>query len=106
MCIAHDIPAAGHLSVAKTKARLQRHFYWPGIFNDVKKFCRTCDVCQRLGKGISPSVAPLHLLPVESEPFCQIAIDIIGHCHSVRIVAVDLFSLSWTYVHTILKLYR
>ena len=76
--IAHDIPAAGHLGVAKTKARLQRHFYWPGISSDVKEFCRTCNVCQRLGKGISPSVAPLHSLPVVSEPFCQNAIDIIG----------------------------
>jgi len=78
MYIAHDIPAAGHLGVAKTKARLQRHFYWPGISNNVKEFCRTCDVCQRLGKGTSPSVAPLHSLPVVSEPFCQNAIDIIG----------------------------
>ena len=76
--IAHDIPAAGHLAVAKTKTRLQRHFYWPCISNDVKKFCRACDVCQRLGKSTLPSVAPLYSLPVVSEPFCQIAIDIIG----------------------------
>ena len=82
--IAHDMPAAGHLGIAKTKARLQRHFYWPGISSDVKDFCRTCDVCQRLGKGNSPSVAPLHSLPVVSEPFCQIAIDIIGPLPSCK----------------------
>jgi len=28
--IAHAIPPAGYLGVAKTKARLVRHFYWPG----------------------------------------------------------------------------
>jgi len=44
----------------------------------VKDFCRTCDVCQRLGKGTSPTVAPLHSLPLVTEPFCEIAIDIIG----------------------------
>ena len=76
--IAHAIPAAGHLGVAKTKARLQRHFYWPGISRDVKEFCRTCDICQRLGKGSSPAFAPLHSIPLVSEPFCQIAIDIVG----------------------------
>ena len=75
---AHEIPAAAHLGVAKTTARLQRHFYWPGITSDVKKFCRTCDVCQRLGKGGPSAVAPLHSLPLVSEPFSQVAIDIIG----------------------------
>ena len=60
--IAHEIPAAAHLGVAKTTARLQRHFYWPGITSDVKQFCRTCDMCQRLGKGGSPAVAPLQSL--------------------------------------------
>jgi len=76
--IAHEIPAAAHLGVAKTTARLQRHFYWPGITSDVKQFCRTCDICQRLGKGGPSAVAPLHSLPLVSEPFCQVAIDIIG----------------------------
>jgi len=76
--IAHDIPAAGHLGVAKTKDRLLRHFYWPSISRDTKDFCRSCDVCQRLGKGASSSPAPLHSLPLVSEPFCQIAIDIVG----------------------------
>jgi len=68
--IAHAIPAAGHLGVVKTKARLVRHFYWLGILRDVKEFCRTCDICQRLGKGPSPAVAPLHSVPLVSEPFC------------------------------------
>ena len=76
--IAHEIPAAAHLGVAKTTARLQRHFYWPGITSDIKHFCRTCDICQRLGKGGSPAVAPLQSLPLVTEPFCQVAIDIIG----------------------------
>ena len=76
--LAHDIPAAGHLGVAKTKNRLLRHFYWPSISRDTKDFCRSCDVCQRLGKGKSVSPAPLHSLPLISEPFCQVAIDIVG----------------------------
>jgi len=60
--IAYDIYAASHLSLAKTKTRLQRHFYWPVISNNVIELCRTCEVCKRLGKGTSFSVAPFHLL--------------------------------------------
>ena len=29
--IAHEIPAAGHLEVAKTQSRLLRHVFWPSI---------------------------------------------------------------------------
>jgi len=78
LSVAHDIPAAGHLGVAKTKDRLSRHFYWPSLSKDVKDFCRSCDVCQRLGKGPTNLPAPLHNLPLVSEPFCQVAIDIVG----------------------------
>jgi len=48
----------------------------PHITSDVKEFCRTCDVCQNLGKGGPSAVAPLHSLPLVTEPFCQVAIDI------------------------------
>jgi len=53
LSVTHNIPAAGHLGVAKMKDRLLRHFYWPTISKDVKEFCRSCDICQRLGKGAS-----------------------------------------------------
>lgn len=76
--IGHDIPAAGHLGVAKTKSRILRHFYWNTVSRDVKAYCKTCDTCQRLGKGAKPASAPLHSLPLVTEPFSQVAIDIIG----------------------------
>jgi len=70
--IAHDIPEAGHLGVAKTKNRLLRHFYWPSIPRDTKDYCRSCDTCQRLGLSCAPAL--LHNIPLVTEPFCQIAI--------------------------------
>lgn len=78
LCLAHDIPLAGHLGTAKTLSRLQQNFYWPTISKDTRNYCRTCDCCQRLGKGNKKTIAPLHNLPVVTEPFSQIAIDIIG----------------------------
>jgi transposase InsO family protein len=75
---AHDIPAAGHLGYAKTKARLWPHVYWPRMQKDVLSYCRSCDQCQRVGKGKHPAPAPLIPLPIIGEPFKRIAIDVVG----------------------------
>jgi len=76
--LAHDIPAAGHLGFAKTQARMWSHVYWPHIWKDTLSYIRSCDRCQRVGKGPKPAPAPLIPLPVMSEPFKRIAIDIVG----------------------------
>lgn len=76
--MAHDIPASGHLGIHKTKARLWPHFYWPGMNKQVIAYCRSCDTCQRLGKGGKPPKAPLIQVPIITEPWKRIAIDIVG----------------------------
>jgi len=76
--LARDIPASGHLGIAKTKNRLWPHFYWPRMSKHVCHYCKSCDQCQRLGKGRKPSLAPLMPLPVMTEPWSRIAIDIVG----------------------------
>jgi Integrase zinc binding domain len=76
--LAHDIPAAGHLGVAKTQARLWPHFYWPHMDREVGEYCKSCDKCQRLGKGPKPPVVPLIPLQFFTDPFSRIAIDIVG----------------------------
>ena len=35
------------MGVRKTYDRIMHNFYWPGICGDVKRFCRSCDICQR-----------------------------------------------------------
>jgi len=76
--LAHDIPAASHLGISKTRSRLEPHFFWPRMLKDVTDYCRSCDKCQREGKGPKPNPAPLIPLPLISEPFSRIAIDIVG----------------------------
>jgi hypothetical protein len=82
--VAHDIPASAHLGIAKTKKRLEQHFYWSSMSQDVKQYVRTCDLCQRLGKGGKPAPATLHNLPPISEPFQRIAMDIVGPLTTCR----------------------
>ncbi|XP_065939198.1 uncharacterized protein [Magallana gigas] len=47
MKIAHETLMGGHLGSKKTTDRIVSEFYWPGIQSDIRRFCRSCDVCQR-----------------------------------------------------------
>lgn len=70
---------SGHLGITKTYRAILRHFYWPGLKSDISKYCRTCHVCQVVGKPnqIVPP-APLHPIPVMAEPFERVIIDCVG----------------------------
>ena len=77
--LAHEVPMAGHLGVAKTRNKLLEHFYWPGVEKDVKTFCGSCQICQSTGKPnqkIPP--APLKPIPTAEEPFSRVLIDCVG----------------------------
>lgn len=75
--LAHNQPLAGHLGVEKTKERLLRAFYWPGIFRNVSEHCSTCDTCQKVARRVKVK-APMITTPVISEPFSKISMDIVG----------------------------
>jgi len=40
--LAHEIPLAGHMGKTKTTRRVLQRFYWPTVYRDVAKFCRSC----------------------------------------------------------------
>jgi hypothetical protein len=41
----HDTPFSGHLGAEKTYQELHRHYYWPGIWKDVKDYVASCKAC-------------------------------------------------------------
>ena len=53
-------------------------FFWPGLRQDVIRFCRSCDVCQRTVKRGSVRKVPLGSMPLIDTPFKRVAVDIIG----------------------------
>ena len=77
--MAHDSPVAGHLGVARTYGRLRKNFHWPYQKQDVIKWCRTCEICQRMGKP-GHRLAPIPLKPIEvpSQPFQRLIVDCVG----------------------------
>ncbi|XP_075741654.1 uncharacterized protein LOC142791735 [Rhipicephalus microplus] len=76
--LAHGNAWAGHLGIKKTKARLAQDFYWPGCWKDVENSVRSCDTCQRVGKSTDKRKSPMRLVPVITEPFRRLVIDIVG----------------------------
>ena len=73
--LAHN--RSGHFSLAKTKAILNDKFTWPGISNDVRDYILSCETCKMHNKH-TDKPAPYHTRPVITEPFDEIALDIIG----------------------------
>ncbi|XP_040288719.1 uncharacterized protein LOC121001621, partial [Bufo bufo] len=76
--IGHDVPLAGHLGIRKTGYRITQNFFWPGVSDDVRAYCQTCEVCQRIGKKGDHPKAKLVSMPIIEEPFTRVAVDIIG----------------------------
>ena len=76
--VAHDELPSAHLGVKKTLDRLQRHFFWPGINSDVRKYCASCVICQRLAKSGEHVRVPLINLLVIDEVWRKIAVDVVG----------------------------
>ena len=78
LTLAHESILGGHLGAKKTTERISAHFYWPGVHADTRRYCRSCDGCQRsLPKG-KVSRVPLGTTPLIDEPFRRIAVDIVG----------------------------
>ena len=78
LSLAHASPMAEHLGVNKTYCKILAHFYWPKLKRDVAQFCRTCHVCQVVGKPNQPiPVAPLKPVPTCGEPFSVISLLIV-----------------------------
>ncbi len=91
---AHCNPMAGHLGQAATLNRLMARFFWPGIHENVRRWCAACRECQLVNPPASPK-APLRPLPLMQVPFERIGMDLIGPLersargHRFALVLVD-----------------
>ena len=69
---------SGHLEAKKTEVRILPNFLWPGLLQDVIRFCRSCDACQRTIKKRMVKKVPLASMPLIDTPFKRVAVDTIG----------------------------
>ncbi len=73
---AHCTPMAGHLGKAKTRERLMAQFFWPGIHENVHRWCVACWECQLVNPPATAKAA-LRPLPLMEVPFEKIGMDLI-----------------------------
>ncbi|KAJ8020240.1 hypothetical protein HOLleu_39778 [Holothuria leucospilota] len=76
--LAHESLFGGHQGIKKTKFKILTEFYWPGVGADVRRYCQSCDICQRtIPKGRITKV-PLGDMPLMNSPFERVAVDLVG----------------------------
>ena len=78
MKTAHENVMAGHLGIKRTCDRVTSEFYWPRIWAEVTRYCKSCGICQRAGTGGQVPKVPLVSMPQIDVPFQCVGIDIIG----------------------------
>jgi len=76
--LAHESRLGSHMGISKTSDRILQEFYWPGIYGDTKRFCRSCDVCQRNCSKSTVKKAPLEMMPNIGVPFTRVSMDLVG----------------------------
>ena len=76
--LGHESKMSGHLGNKKSLERIRNHFFWPGMTADVKKFCSSCDLCQKTIPKGRVTKSPLGRMPLIDVPFKRVAVDIIG----------------------------
>ena len=74
----HDWPCGGYVFDKRARYKVfHSSYYWPSILNDVSRYVRGCDSCQRM--GIPTSSDEMSLQPqVMIEPFEKWALDFVG----------------------------
>ena len=78
MSVAHDTITRGHLGIKKTREKIMSNFYWPGMYEDVARNYRSCDIYQKTVSKGTVQKAPLENIPVVDVPFKRVAVDLIG----------------------------
>ncbi len=74
---AHDAKFSGHVGGTRTLHNLSRHYWWPGMRSDVRKYVAECASCQR-NKPTNQARAGLpQPMPIPEAPWTMMTMDFI-----------------------------
>ena len=74
---AHDSPACGHEGPGRTLVVIQREYYWPGMDQLIKQYCRNCRECRTAKASREAYNGVLNPLPVPHRPWTDISMDFV-----------------------------
>ena len=73
----HEGTIGGHLGEEKTLQKRKERFYWPGHWQSVREWCRTCSPCCQHKTPAPNNRAPFQGVAMGS-PMQMVAVDILG----------------------------
>ena len=73
----HEQRYAGHLGRDRTLTAIKKRFYWPGMSEDVARWCQECQLCARRKPGPGKGKSALEQFKV-FQPMSVMAVDILG----------------------------
>lgn len=73
----HLLPSSGHAGMRRMSNNIKKYYYWPGMDNDVQKFVKCCDKCQRQKYSI-PKKEPMIISSTANTAFEKIYLDLVG----------------------------
>jgi hypothetical protein len=76
--LAHDAKLAGHFGSFKTLWNLQQAWYWPGMHEEVKSYCQSCQMCLTVNPSPNIKPAPMDKMDVVSRFGARVHIDLLG----------------------------
>lgn len=93
----HTSPMGGHMGIAKTLARLQANFWWPGMLQDIKTFITKCLICQQMKYETKKTPGLLQPIPLPAAIWEDLSLDFItglppSNKYTAILVVVDRFS--------------
>lgn len=71
----HDLGVSGHQGVCRTRTRLTKVYFWPGMEHDIRNYVKTCMSCQRNSQRSQLLEGLLHPLPIPADRFRDVSID-------------------------------
>ena len=75
----HDSPTAAHPSRVITYDLIARHYHWPRMEKDVRKYVASCEACQRNKDSTQRPAGLLQPLPIPDRPWSSVSMDFITH---------------------------
>lgn len=93
----HDSPVGGHPGRTKTLDILQREYYWPEMYQSVRRFVKSCHVCSRAKAHRDAYQGLLKPLPIPDRRWSDISVDFVvdlplsKRCQNIMVV-VDRLS--------------
>jgi len=89
----------GHFGPQHTADYIWRWYWWPQIHHEVQKFCNLCQVCLKVKESGRPLQGLLHSLPIPTQPWQSIGMDLIG-----PFPEVDSYNYLWVVICSMINI--